>query len=451
MSILIRNATVITVDDAFSIHTPGAVYIKGDRIVAVGPDEQVVRDHPRADRIIDGTNKVVAPGFVSTHNHVGYTLFRGRAEDAGLSCVVGMYLPMSTIASREERRLVGSLTYAELLKSGVTTTLQMEEEADVYAPFVETLGCRSSMGIMVQDADLDAMTRGEFRFDAKLREHELKRAVEFAETWHGRADGRIQAMITPNLTISSSPDLLRQCRREADRLGLRLSMHLGWGEVEFEIIQKLHGQSPYAYARDHGLLADDVVSAHCYVTTDADTTLLAHSGSCVAHCPLMNAMRGHIAPLLDYQSRGIPVSLGIDNMFSDHFEVVRAAVMMARIKTEDAVAILAPDALRLATIEGARALGLEAQIGSLEAGKRADLMILDYEAFGLRPTLDPVQNLAYHGHAKDVETVLVDGQVVVDNGTITAVDTASLISDAEQAAQSAWGRFVTKYGDTIAR
>ena len=127
-----------------------------------GSSDEVAASHPKADRIIDGTGKVVAPGFISTHNHVGYTMFRGRAEDAGLACVTGMYMPMITILSREERKAVGSLTYAELLKSGVTTTLQMEEDADVYAPFVEQLGCRSFMGIMTQDADLDAMTRGEY-------------------------------------------------------------------------------------------------------------------------------------------------------------------------------------------------------------------------------------------------------------------------------------------------
>jgi 5-methylthioadenosine/S-adenosylhomocysteine deaminase len=144
------------------------------------------------------------------------------------------------------------------------------------------------------------------------------------------------------------------------------------------------------------------------------------------------------------------VSLGIDNMFSDYFEVVRAAVMMARIKQHDAVAILAKDALRLATMGGARALGLDAEIGSLEAGKRADLMVLDYDAFGLRPTLDPVQNLVYHGHAKDVQTVLVDGAVVVDDGRLVHADAASLVTDAEQAAQAAWDRFVAKHGGIIA-
>jgi len=146
MGILIRDATVITVDDEFRVLNPGAVYVEGRQIAAVGPSDEIVNRHPAPERVIDGAGRVVAPGFVSTHNHVGYSLFRGRSEDAGLACVIGMYLPMSTVVSRDERRAVGSLTYGELLKSGVTTVLEMEEDAEVYAPFVERLGIRSAMG-----------------------------------------------------------------------------------------------------------------------------------------------------------------------------------------------------------------------------------------------------------------------------------------------------------------
>lgn len=450
MSILIKDATIITVDDGFRVLDHSAVYIEGQRIVAVGSTDEVVSAHPQAARVIDGRGKVVAPGFISTHNHVGYTVFRGRSEDAGLACVTGMYMPMITILSREERLAIGSLTYGELLKSGVTTTLEMEEDADVYAPFVEKLGARSFMGIMTQDADLDAMTRGEYIFDAQLRDAQMAQATGFAEDWHGKADGRIQVMMTPNMSICSSPELLQACRREADARGLRLSTHLGWGPAEVEIVGRLHGVTPYEYLRDNGLLAPDTVAAHCYVANDEDVNVLVHSGACVSHCPLMNAVRGHIAPVQKFQAAGVTVSLGIDNMFADHFEVVRAAVMMARIKAHDPQAILARDALRLATMGGARALGREADLGSIEPGKLADLMVMNYRGFGLRPTLDPVQNLVYHGHSKDVETVLVNGEIVVDGGELVNADAATLVDTAEDAAQEAWSRFVAKYGDIIA-
>src|SRR5262249_2642515 len=144
------------------------------------------------------------------------------------------------------------------------------------------------------------------------------------------------------------------------------------------------------------------------------------------------------------------VGLGIDNMFADYFDVVRACVLMARIKEQNALTMLTPDALDLATMGGARALGLERELGSIEAGKRADLVVLDYRAFGLTPTLDPVQNLVYHAHAKDVETVLVDGRIVVDAGRPVHVDSAALVDAAQDAATAAWGRFVAKYGGIVA-
>ena len=451
MGLLIRNTTVLTVDAADRVIEDGAVYVEEGRIVAAGPSAGIEAAHADAARVIDGTGKVVLPGFISTHNHVGYTFFRGRAEDVGLGCVTGQYFPMATVASREERLAVGSLTYAELLKSGVTTTLEMEEEADVFAPFVESLGVRSFMGVMIRDADVDAMTRDEYRYDEAVRAAQLRQAVDFAERWHGGAGGRIQAVMAPNMTISSSPELLRASREAADRMGLRTSIHLGWGEYEVEVVRRLRDRSPFEYVRDLGFLAADTVCAHCYVAGDPDKEVLAASKAAVAHCPLMNAVRGRIAPIVEYRSRGIPVSLGIDNMFADHFEVLRACVNVARIKTGDPTVMQAPEALRLATMGGAEALGVDAEIGSIEPGKRADLQMLDYRRFGLTPTLDPVRNLVYHAHSKDVELVMVDGKVLVEGFELKTADARALIDDAGAAAAAAWARFVARYGGVVAR
>lgn len=450
MSVLIQDATVISVDAEHRVFDPGAVYVEGDRIADVGPSTEVARRHPGATRVIEGRRKVVIPGFVSTHTHVGYTLFRGQAEDVGLGCVTRQYFPMATVVSREERLAVGSLTYAELVRSGVTTVLEMEEDADVYAPFVEQLGIRSTMGVMVHDVDVERLRHDEYRFDAALREAQLRQAIDFAERWHGRANGRITALMTPNMTISSSPEQLRAARAAADRLGLRLSIHLGWGPGEVAATRRLYGKSPFAYAMEHGLLAPDVVAAHCYVIDEPDLELLVRSGASVAHCPLMNAVRGHMAPVRELLHRGVRVSLAIDNMFADFFEVVRTCVLVARIRGHDATTMPSMQALELATMGGARALGLEREIGSIEVGKRADLVVLDYRAFGLTPTLNVVQNLVYHGHAHDVETVVVDGNVVLEDRRILTVDETGLVDRAQEAASAAWARFAAKYGGHMA-
>ena len=449
-TLLIRDATVITVDEQARLFESGAVFVEDEHIVAVGPSDELCARFPSADRVVDGYRKVVSPGFISTHNHLGYTVFRGRSEEAGLKCVTGQYVPMTTILTRAERQAIGSLTAAELLKSGVTTLLQMEEEVDVYAEFIDALGMRAGMGLMTYDADADGMARDEYRYDESQCERQLKQAVEFAERWDGRANGRIRALMTPGMTITSSPQLLRRSREAADRLGIRLSTHIGWGPAEVEIIERLHGMSPFEYMKTHGLLAADVVAAHCYMVEDHDKHVLAHSGAHVAHCPLMNSVRGHIAPIVDYRERGIPISLGIDNMFSDYFEVVRACVTMARIKQGDPLALLASEALEFATMGGARALGLESDVGSIEPGKRADLMVVDFDRFGLQPMLDPVQNLVYHAHRDDVEMVLVDGRVVVDEGDVCSLDARALIDPAAQAANDAWQRFIEKFGGIIA-
>jgi 5-methylthioadenosine/S-adenosylhomocysteine deaminase len=455
MSLLIENAAVITVDGkgadgTGNVFDPGAVFIDGGRIVDVGPSADVAARHTGADRVIDGRRKIVAPGFVSIHNHVGYTVFRGRAEDVGLRVATGQYFPMGTVMSRQERCAIGSLTLTELLRGGVTTVLEMEEDADVFAPFVETLGIRAAMGVMIHDADVDRMAKGEFEYRPEIGEPLLRQAIEFAERWNGAAEGRITTMMTPNMTIGSSPGQLRAMRAAADRLGIRLSIHLGWGPTEVEIIERLHGKSPFEYARENGFLDSDVIAAHCYHMDDAGIDALAASGAHVAHCPLMNSMRGHIAPVLDYRERGINVGLGIDNYFSDHFDTLRACIGVARIRAHDGEVMLAPEALALATIGAARALDKADEIGSLEPGKRADIQVIDCRALGLSPLLDPVRTFVYHAHSHNVETVLVNGEVMVEGGVPVNADPLALVDAAQEAADAAWSRFIAKYGGILA-
>ncbi len=444
MSLLITNTTVVTVDPTRRVIENGAVYVEEDRIAAVGDTQTLSEQYPTADTVVDGEGKVVLPGFVSAHNHVGYAVFRGRAEDIGHAPVHRLYLPMSGVIADEERQVIGALAVTELLRGGVTTILEMEEDAELFASFIETSGMRALIGVMANDVNLEALTRGETVFDAALRERQLEQANGLAERWHDRAGGRIQTVMAATGLSTSSPELLQGLREGADARGLRLSAHLGFGERD--LVQRIHGMAQFDFAEAHGMLGPDVVAVHCYEVDDAEVDTLAQSGTHLAHCPHMNQFRGEVAPIQAMRAKGMQVGLGIDNYFSDYFEVLRSCLASARIRAHDPEILSAHEVLALGTIDAARVLGLDKEIGSIEPGKKADLQMVNMQRLGLTPVNDPVTTLVYHGHAKDVEMVLVDGRVVVAEGVVQSADEEDLVARAGVAADAAWARFSQHYG-----
>lgn len=444
MSIIISNAIVITVDREKSIFSPGAIVVREDRITDVGPSNLVEQRNPDVGTRIDAKGQVVMPGFVSAHNHLGYSVFRGRAEDIGHVAIQSLYVPMSKILRREERGALANLSTAELLRGGVTTVLQMEEDAEVTAPFVEKIGMRAQMGIMAHDISVDHLNQGQTVFDERVRAAQLEQSISFAEHIHGRADGRLQAVMAANTAATSSPELLRALRETAERLDVRLSMHMGVGESEE--VQKVHGTGVFEFARDNGFLDERVIAVHCYRVDHDDIDLMASSGASLAHCPLMNQFRGAVAPVSTMRSKGISVGLGIDNYFSDHFDVIRSCIAVARIRANDPNVVQSDEALARATIDAAGIMGLGADIGSLEIDKKADLQVINTRRYGLTPINDPVRTLIYHGHAKDIETVMVDGRFVVVEGKVVGVSEDELIDEAANAGEAAWARFADRHG-----
>ena len=442
MRTLIRNATLIPIHPDNQIWAPGALLVDADQIADVGPSDVVEQRSGGVDRVIDATAKLVLPGFVSAHNHLGYAVFRGRAEDFGYGAGRYLYLPMAAVLAREERRHIGLLAAAELLRGGCTTVLEMEEDADVLASSLDELGMRACLGVMVNDVDLDKLTAGKTEFSEQRCEEQLAQAIGFAETWQAKG-GRINPVLAANGLATSSPRQLRELRDAADRLGVRLSIHLGTGEAAF--LERRYHAGTVEFARDHGFLAPDVVAVHGYRLTQDDVDAFADTGAHLAHCPQINSFRGLIAPARDFLARGVNVALGVDNFFSDYFDVMRSCIAVARIRSGDPKVLPATEVLTLATLGAARAMGLEDVIGSLAIGKRADLQIVDMRRYGLTPVNDPVSTLVYHGHAKDVETVMVDGELVVENGVVRGVDEQALVEAAGSANEAAWRRFETRF------
>jgi 5-methylthioadenosine/S-adenosylhomocysteine deaminase len=445
MRTLIADAVVVTNDDDGTVLLDGAVVVDGARIVEVGPSAALRARHENPDRTIDGRGRLVMPGLVCTHAHVGYALFRGRVEDGGRETFLTQLVPMAGIMSAAERLAIGSLGYLELLRGGVTTIV---EDADVFADFAAQLGVRSFIGVMVQDVEPARVLDGTFATSPAMCRAQLAQAIGFAESLRGET-GRLRPLLMANSTMTSSPELLRGLRHAADRLGVPLSIHIGIGAGESDVTARLHGKSPFAYANDHGLLGPDVLAAHCFHVTDADIDILAETGTSIAHCPQMNSVRGLIAPAQTFRERGLNVTLGIDNYFADFFEVLRSAVIVARIKGEDGTAMRPSTVLRMATVDGTRALGLS-DIGTIAAGAKAHLVLLDCRYPGLTPLLDPVPSVVYHAHMGNVDTVMVDGEILVAGGKACRVEEGALLDEAQRCAEAAWARFVDRYGDVRA-
>ena len=313
MTLLVRDATVITMDAARAIYAPGAVLIEGSQIVAVGPSEAVARAAPPDCEVMDASGRIALPGFVSAHNHLGYTVFRGRAEDVGHSPTHRLYLPMSLVMRRDEREALGSLAVAELLRGGVTTVFEMEEQADCLAPFIERSGIRAAIGIMTHDVDLERLMQGDTVFDASVRKGQIDAAVGFAEDWDGAAGGRITTMITANGLSTSSPSSSARCA------ALRIAWDCGFRST-WRAARCTWCRGFTAWTRS-SMPGPTVFSARtcsqCIATkqTRRGIDAMAETGTHLAHCPVMNQFRGGIAPVVSMRARGVNVGLGIDNYF----------------------------------------------------------------------------------------------------------------------------------------
>jgi 5-methylthioadenosine/S-adenosylhomocysteine deaminase len=222
-------------------------------------------------------------------------------------------------------------------------------------------------------------------------------------------------------------------------LQVGIVIHVAQGLFEKEIISKRSGGlSPVKFLEQMGVLGNDVIAAHCVFVDDEDIEILAKTGTHVTHQPEGNAKYGLTAPLLKMKKAGINVGLGTDNMAADMIEVMRFAVCMGRVKEQSAGALRAMDALEMATIHGARALGMENEIGSIEAGKKADLILVDYRKPHMVPLVDPVANLVHTGLGSDVDTVIINGQTLVEQGRVLVVDEAEVVRQAQDLAVRRW-------------
>ncbi len=428
MAILIKQASYV-VRSADRIEQDADVLVEGRRIAAVGRRLDEGPDAATRDRglqVIDGRGRAVIPGLINAHTHLYQNFLKGLSDDVGLVdwCHATLY-PMAYAIhqahwNRHEEAAGyhwASLSALEMIRGGVTCCVDMNMNMDSVFHAWRDSGMRGVGAIALSDRWLPAALRS-------YQEEIVADALRLARNWHG-VHPRLDTVLAPSTPFLCTRELLLWARDRAAELGIGLQIHLAETHYEVEQLRAEAGLTPVAYAASLGLLKPGTTAVHCVHVTDAEIDLLAESGATVVHCPKSNLKLGSgIAPVTKMLRRGASVALAADGAASndllDMFEETRMAALLHKGANEDPTAITARQAFRLATEGGAAAAGIDA--GAIDPGKLADLALIDLDQPHLLPLHDVINTLVYCARAGDVETTIIDGQLVMHQRAMRTLD-----------------------------
>ena len=444
--IVFTHTTVVTVD---AVLDNVALAVTGNTIAAIGPTDTVLRDYPQA-QVYDGRGKALLPGLVNCHAHLGQTIARGFNEDFGFPNSYKLAVQPASLLSGEEATLMVTVGALEALRSGTTTIVENVSGIASSASALAQTGLRCVFAESATDRENGSpMSPEELakgiapRFVSKMREDGLQRISDLHAAWHGKEQGRISVFPAAALAENSSPELLRAVRAFAEKHDLAYTIHLSQSRAEVDFMQRHHGVSPVGFLARHEFLGPRLFAAHCRYVDDADIALLGKSRTIVSHQAAMAANRGVSPPIPALREAGCPIANGTDNNTNDMFEVMRVALLTERIRRTDAFPGMRPqpeDMLEDATIGGARAVRQSAAIGTLEIGKKADILVLDTQRIHLVPAVRILSAWIHNGQPSDIESVMVDGRFVMRNRKILTVDEDRVIAEADKVGRRVWAR-----------
>jgi 5-methylthioadenosine/S-adenosylhomocysteine deaminase len=429
VALLITNGIVVTMDGARRVVAPGTVAIDRGEIVAVEPAAAASAYRGR-DRI-DARGAVVMPGLINTHTHAPMVLYRGLADDLALMDWLQKYIfPAEAKTVSPAFVAAGTrLAALEMIESGTTTYADMYYFEEEIGRATKAAGLRGILGeTIIQFPAPDARTPAE----------SLGRAERFIKEFTG--DPLITPAVAPHAMYTLDEDSLKRSRALADRYHAPVLIHLAETEDEVKIAADKHHATPAAYLDALGFWKPGTLAAHGVWLTAEDIAILKRAGVGVSHNPESNMkLASGTAPVPAMQAAGLAVGLGTDGAASnndlDMFEAMRQAALLHKLITKDPRAVPAIDALAMATIDGARALGMSDRIGSLEVGKRADVIIVDMSSARQTPMYDPVSHLVYVTHGDDVRTTIVDGRILMRDRRVLTLNEAAVKADARRFAE----------------
>ncbi|HJO72445.1 MAG: amidohydrolase family protein [Rhodospirillales bacterium] len=437
------DGTVITMDGGDRVIRDGAVAVKGERIAAVGKAAEL-RERYEAKRILGGPRHYVTPGLIDCHNH----LAQGFVREFGLEDLPNIYricIPAEIAMSGDDARVSADVMISQLLRAGVTTlaetTCTVAHEGPIADAVMES-GIRCAMARGQGDrkghlaGNYDQVDgRSSKEDDPKKLADDLAACEAFIKTWQQKGEGRLRPWIHTGTVVACSDDRFVQAKDLADRFGTGLMTHINRDREEIEYSAAVNGVRPLEHLQRLGVLGPNFLAIHAMLTTDREIKALAEAAAKVAHSPLAcNIIVSAITNVTAMRSAGVTVGLGCDTIVNDLWRIMGYAFTMhtqgTGIPLYDPLSFTTEDAFAMATRDAARALSWDEEIGSLEAGKQADIAVIDGDNVRLSPSHNPIAVLVQYAVGTDVESVLVAGRLVVDGGEVTTIDQSSLLEEA---------------------
>ena len=449
-STLIRGGAVVTIDDDFTIHEPGWVHVEGDRIAGVGPGEPPPGLASSVERVVEATGGAVMPGMTNGHTHLFQTFFRGLADDrALLDWLHDCIWPGAVHIDDRSARLAALVGMAENVRGGATSVLDHQYVHldavgdgtgvdDAVCVAADEVGVRYLMARGWADRNYEPMM-------TESAEVILERTDHVRQRWHGHDDDRIRIELAPLIPWGCSDDAMRATTDAANRWNAGTHIHCAETKVEVEMSLEERGLRHVPWLDQLGALGPNTQLAHSVWLDDDELDLIADRGALVVHCPVSNMyLASGVARILDMRERGIPIALASDgpgsNNRQDMFEVLKATALLQKVHRLDPIAVQPEEVLTMACRGGARALGLAEEIGAIEVGRKADVLVVDLRSVFIAPVHRVASALVFNAMPSHLSHVLIDGRVVLDEGELTMLDERALVAAAQDAARDLFDR-----------
>lgn len=453
VDILFVNTTIVTMNKNREIIKNGAIAIDGGRILDVGDNDEILSKYGEGDEVIDGSGMLAIPGLINAHTHTFQVLLRGLGDDMELvKWLNSMLFPAERAARPEDVRVAALLACLEMIKTGTTFFIDhhfantSEKATDNIAKSIEESGIKGliARGMQVYPEKSEKLEHHKDLYPYTIDE-EIELTEKLIQKWHGKADGRISACPAPVAPEVMPPDMFTEAKKISQKYKVPIHMHLSESRVQAEWMVKNYGKRPVEFLLDLGVLGPNFHIVHGVWLDKNEIKIIAETKTNLIHCPVANMyLASGTAPIPELLKAGANVALASDgpasNNNQDMIGVMKTAALLHKVSTLNPEVMPCEQVLEMATIGGARALGLEREIGSIEPGKKADVVLVDIKKPHISPIHRAISALVYCASGTDVDTVIVNGKIVLRDKKIKTLDEKTIVERAQEIADDLVGR-----------